>query len=394
MTTYLSTEALSPVMRSLSGDQRRNRICALLRQRGPMTRAELSRATGIAKSSMSLLIDQLALLDLVNVREATPANRSRSVRGRPGELVELNSSSGAAIGIEFGFRHIRGVIGDVSHEILAEREIAMDSDYESRKGLAAAREIVTDLLHATRITPSRILGIGVSLQTPIDQRRLAKFPNRLRNRWEGIDISKELSEATGFEVLVENDANLAAYAELLWGAQVGNFVYIKLQSGVGGAVVVNHQVVTGRHGAAGEIGHLVLDPNGPICHCGQRGCLDAYASIPAMLSTASLAFGYEMDLRKFSALLQQGDTLCTRIVRDAAVKIGQAAAMVCALLNPDAIILGGTLLTLNPGIIGDITESLQSFTLPTSSDVQVLGAELGRHSAALGGVALVLGQIK
>jgi predicted NBD/HSP70 family sugar kinase len=360
MTIYLSTEALSPVMRSLSGDQRRNRICALLRQRGPMTRAELSRATGIAKSSMSLLIDQLAQSDIVKVREATPANRSRSVRGRPGELVELNSSSGAAIGIEFGFRHVRGVIGDVSHEILAEREIALDFEYEPRRGLSAACEIVTDLLHASRITPSRILGIGASLQTPIDHRQLVNFPSRLHNRWQGIDVSKELSEATGFEVLVENDANLAAYAELLWGAQLGDFVYFKLQSGIGGAVVVNHQVVTGRHGATGEIGHLILDPNGPICHCGQRGCLDAYASIPAMLSTASLAFGYEMTLRKFSVLIEEGDTLCTRIVRDAAVKIGQAVAMICVVLNPEAIILGGTLLTLSPGIIGDITESMQS----------------------------------
>ncbi len=343
---------------------------------------------------MSLLVDQLVASGEVTVRLATPANRSRKVRGRPGELVELNASSGAAIGLEFGHEHVRGVIGDISHDILAEREVHVGANYDVRSALAVARELVTDLLHASRVTPSRILGIGVSLPLSVEDARVSAFPSRIQSRWKEVDVVAELSESTGFEVVIENDANLAAYSELLWGSQIGNFLYVKLHSGVGGAIVVDYRVVAGRHGGAGEIGHLSLDPNGAICQCGHRGCLDAYAGISSMLAEASRAFGYEISFRVFLGLVDDGDPVCTRILGDAALRIGQAIAMICTILNPDAVVLGGALTWAHSPMLGAIVAAFQRFAVPTTTDVRILHADFGKYSSAMGAVALVLGQVR
>lgn len=394
MNTYLSADALSPMMRALTGDARRTRISSLLRQRGPMTRAELSRATGIAKSSMSLLVDQLVASGEVSIRVATPTNRSRTVRGRPGELVELNASSGAAIGLEFGYGHVRGIIGDISHDMLAKQEVAIGTTLDARETFEIAQRVVTELLHASRITPSRVLGIGVSVPLAVEDARAAAFPSRAQLRWKGIDIAAELSVLTGFQVLVENDANLAAYAELLWGAQKENFIYIRLQAGVGGAIVVNHRVITGQHGAAGEIGHLPLDPNGPVCQCGRRGCLDAYAGISSMLASASAAFGYEIGFQQFLALVDEGDLVCSRILGDATRHIGQAMGMLCNVLNPGAVILGGSLFAARQDLLSEVAEAFQSFAVETSTDLQILPGDFGHYSSAMGAVALALGQVR
>ncbi len=343
---------------------------------------------------MSLLVDQLVASGEVTVRLATPTNRSRKVRGRPGELVELNASSGAAIGIEFGHNHVRGVIGDISHEILAEREVSVGANYEVRDVLTVAREVVTELLHASRITPSRILGVGVSVPLSVEDAKISAFPSRVQLRWKDIDLVSELSELTGFDVAIENDANLAAYSELLWGSQIGNFLYVKLHSGVGGAIVVDYHVVTGRHGGAGEIGHLSLDPNGAICQCGRRGCVDAYAGISSMLADASRAFGYEIGFRAFLELVNEGDRVCTRILDDAALRIGQAIAMICSILNPDAVVLGGALTWAYSPMVGQIVSAFQRFAVPTSADVRILHADFGKYSSAMGAVALVLGQVR
>jgi predicted NBD/HSP70 family sugar kinase len=391
----LGADTLSPTgINLLFGDHRRLRILALLRQRGPMTRAELSRATRIAKSSISILVNQLELDRTVQIIRATPSNRSKTVRGRPGELVEINPSSGAAIGMEFGFDRIRAVIGDVSHEILAEREIPIEPNYKPSDALKVAQEIITQLLAVTRITPSRIIGIGLGIPSPIYRPEVEGQDEFLSPQWENIDIAYELSLLTGFSTTVENSANLAAYAELLWGAGNGieDFIYFKADNSVGGAIVINHQVITGVRGGVGEFGHLILDPNGPVCRCGQRGCLDTYASVPAMLTSATIALGYEVDFAHFLTLISKEDPASIRIITDAAEKIGQAVAALCRVMNPDAVILSGESFSFSPESFRLISETFHSWALSLNSHVKLLVGSLGSQASALGGVALILGQ--
>lgn len=378
----------------LFGDHRKLRILALLRQRGPMTRAELSRATRIAKSSISILVSQLEAERTVQIIRATPSNRSKSVRGRPGELVEINPSSGAAIGVEFGFDHIRGVIGDVSHEILAKREIPIELNYKPDQALKIAQEIISELLEVTRITPSRIIGVGLAISDPIYLPEGENQDDSLAEVSESEKLKNRVALQTGFSTTIENSANLAAYAELLWGAGAGveDFIYLKIDNLVSGAIVIGRQVITGIRGGVGEFGHLILDPNGPVCKCGQRGCLDTYASIQTMLTSVSIALGYEVDYQHFLGLVGKEDPASIRIVTDAAERIGQALAVVCRVLNPDAVIVSGESILLKPDYFRIISETFRSMSLSLNTHIKLLVGSLENQAAALGGVALILAQ--
>lgn len=359
-----------------------------------MTRAEISRATGIAKSSISLMVEQLATDRSVQILRATSDNRSGSVKGRPGELVEIDPSSGAAIGIELGQNRMRGVIGDLSHEILSEIEVPLVSNYSFDLALKTAQEMVSHLLSVTRITPSRIIGIGVGIAAVIYLP--AELEPQESENETVLDhrFVRELSEITGFTATLENSANLAAYAELLWGNGFGlrDFLYFKADDFIGGAVVISQEVITGSLGGTGEFGHLILDPQGPVCKCGQRGCLDTYASLHAMTSSASLTFGHEVDLPLFKLLVENGDSVALRILHDAAEKVGQAAAVLSRVLNPEQIIFSGELIDLHPDVLLLIVKKFKSHMLPINSHVKLVRGSLGDQATALGGVALILGQ--
>jgi predicted NBD/HSP70 family sugar kinase len=378
----------------LFGDQRKLRILALLRQRGPMTRAEISRATGIAKSSISLMVEQLATDRSVQILRATSDNRSGSVKGRPGELVEIDPSSGAAIGIELGKNKMRGVIGDLSHEILSEIEVPLVSNYSFDLALKTAQEMVSQLLSVTRITPSRIIGIGVGIAAVIYLPAELEAQESEAGTILDHRFVRELSEITGFTATLENSANLAAYAELLWGNGFGlrDFLYFKADDLIGGAVVISQEVITGSLGGTGEFGHLILDPQGPVCKCGQRGCLNTYASLHAMTSSASLTFGHEVDVPLFKQLVDNGDSVALRILYDAAEKLGQAAAVLSRVLNPEQIIFSGELIDLHPDVLLLIVKKFKSHMLPINSHVKLVRGGLGDQASALGGVALILGQ--
>jgi predicted NBD/HSP70 family sugar kinase len=378
----------------LFGDQRKLRILALLRQRGPMTRAEISRATGIAKSSISVMVEQLAIDHSVQILRATSGNRSGSVKGRPGELVEIDPSSGAAIGIELSKNKMRGVIGDLSHEILSEFEVPLVSNYSFELALKTAQDMVSHLLSITRITPSRIIGIGVGVAAVVYLPAELESQESLTETILDERFVKELSEITGFTTTLENSANLAAYAELLWGNGFGlrDFLYFKADHFIGGAVVISQEVITGSLGGAGEFGHLILDPQGPVCRCGQRGCLDTYSSIQAMTSSASLTFGHEVDLTLFKQLIENGDSVVTRILHDSAEKLGQAASVLARVLNPEQIIFSGDLIDLHPDVMLLITKKFKSHMLPINTHVKLSRGSLGDQASSLGGVALILGQ--
>ena len=359
-----------------------------------MTRAEISRATGIAKSSISVMVEQLAIDHSVQILRATSGNRSGSVKGRPGELVEIDPSSGAAIGIELSKNKMRGVIGDLSHEILSEIEVPLVSNYSFELALKTAQEMVSHLISVTRITPSRIIGIGVGVAAVIYLPAELESQDSLTETILDERFVKELSEITGFTTTLENSANLAAYAELLWGNGFGlrDFLYFKADHFIGGALVISQEVITGSLGGAGEFGHLILDPQGPVCRCGQRGCLDTYSSIQAMTSSASLAFGHEVDLTLFKQLIENGDSVATRILHDAAEKLGQAASVLARVLNPEQIIFSGELIDLHPDVMLLITKRFKSHMLPINNHVKLSRGSLGDQASSLGAVALILGQ--
>jgi predicted NBD/HSP70 family sugar kinase len=372
-------------MRYSANKNIKHQIIILLQQVGPLSRAELARRTGLARSTITFAVGALIQQGIVAETEIKESHG----RGRPSSAVSLAPGAGAAIGIDFGFRHVRGVIADLAHNILAVEELVLGTDYEVHHGIDAAVRIMDRLKDKCRIADANLLGVGVGLPCPTSldgvTTRSAMIPG-----WSGTRVRELLCERISLPTVVENESRLGARGEYVWGAakSVENFVYIKLHSGVGGAICAGGIFITGHNGGAGELGHISLDPAGPVCRCGNRGCLEVYAGIPAVLAQVRAAHP-DITLHKLSTLYQSGDPATVRVMSDTAKRVAQAAAMLCNALNPELVLIGGSLAGHDDAFISEIRTEMQPLALELNRNPRVQRGILGRNASALGGVARV-----
>jgi predicted NBD/HSP70 family sugar kinase len=210
--------------------------------------------------------------------------------------------------------------------------------------------------------------------------------------WTGTKVTEKLASLLPYPIRVANDSKLAAYAENLWGAGQGydSVVYLKLHSGVGGALVLNGQVLSGSRGGAGEFGHMSLDPNGPVCRCGNRGCLEVYAGVPAVIAALSPMLGAEPTVRQIIEGFVDGQPAFRRVLLESALRAGQAAGLLCNAFNPACVVIGGCLAAAGDDYLAEVRRGVLSASLPLSGMVEVKRGTLGNRASALGAVGLVL----
>ncbi len=211
--------------------------------------------------------------------------------------------------------------------------------------------------------------------------------------WVDIRAEDAVSEALGHPVEVENDANLGALGEWMWGAGRGadHMAYVKAATGIGAGFIVAGAPYVGAGGTAGEIGHTVVDPGGPICRCGNRGCLETLAGAPAVLGSLRDVHGDDLTLPDAVAFALHGDAGCARAIADAGTAIGTAVATLCNLFNPQRVVVGGDLGAAGELLLGPLRESLARGAIRSAADdVEVVQGELGERAEVLGAVALVL----
>lgn len=375
-----------------------SRTVAALREHGPLTRAGLARRTGLPKSTVSGVV--AALVAAGTLREtgaATPVppagGRADRGRGRPGTLLALDPARGEVVGVEYGASHVRARVVDAGHGRGPGAERRLPLAYGAADALGATLDLVREL--AGRPGAAPLAGVGLALALGLGPARTPAptGPQGMRQGWEDLDLPAALTDALGVPVLADNDANCAARAELLWGAArpYDDLVLLKLHAGVGGAVVIDRRVRTGRRGGAGEFGHVPVDPRGPLCRCGGRGCLEVYAGVPAVLG-ALAAHGLTTP-RGVLEGAAAGDPACRRALRDAGDATGQVAAWLCNALNPQAIVLTGALAGAGELLAGPVRESVARTALPLNADVDVVVGTLGREAGPLGAAALALAAV-
>ncbi|MEE6283015.1 ROK family transcriptional regulator [Georgenia sp. MJ170] len=373
------------------------RIVDALRAHGPMTRAELTRRTGLSKSTVSGATAALVASGAAHdAGAAVPADGRRGgpARGRPGTLLALDAGRGEVVGVEFGAFHIRARVVDAGHGHGPGAVRRLSPAYDAADALDATVDLVRELTGRPGAAP--LLGVGLALALGLGPAVPAPTgPRGMRQGWEGLDLPTRLAEALGVTVVADNDANCAARAELLWGAARGydDFVLLKLHAGVGGAVVIDRKVQAGRRGGAGEFGHVPVDPRGPLCRCGGRGCLEVYAGVPAVLSALAVGPGGLPTPREVLERAAAGDPACRRALRDAGEATGQVAAWLCNALNPQAIVLTGALSGAGELLAVPVRESVARTALPLNADVDVVVGTLGRDAGPLGAAARVLAPV-
>jgi len=234
-----------------------------------------------------------------------------------------------------------------------------------------------------------VQAIGLGTPGPLDFKRgRIKFAPNIAN-FTDFPIVERLEQATGYKVYMENDANAAALAEHKLGAAQGaeSTLYMTVSTGVGGGFVWGNRVLRGVNGQGGEIGHITMQPGGPLCGCGLDGCLEALATGPAMERMALAAFQREMNTRELFALFQQGDPRASRIVLQAASWVGIALASLVKCYDPEVVVLGGGVaLNAGQGYLDEVLRSYQRYMenwIAPPIRLAQLGSEAGLLGAAL-----------
>jgi predicted NBD/HSP70 family sugar kinase len=368
----------------------RLRVVDALRRAGTASRTDLARMTGISRTTVATLVSDLRARGLIV--ETPDARVEPSGRGRPPVLLRLDAAAGAALGVDFGHRHVRVAVADLSSTVLAECLVELDVDSAPEDALDAAAELAADVVAKAGLDGSRIIGAGVALSAPIDLHEGVLGSTVLPN-WAGVRAGEQLSRRLEIPVELDNDANLGALAEVSFGAGRGlaDVVYVMMSAGVGAGLVLGGRLYHGATGIAGELGHVQVRPEGTVCRCGSRGCLETVASTGALLSLLRPTHGPDLTLPAMLELVADGDLPARRVVNDAGRAVGRALADLCNYLNPAAIVVGGDLSLAGDALLDGVREEIDRYSLPgAAAAVEVRSGILGDRAEVLGALALVI----
>jgi len=369
----------------------RRLVVEALRERGVASRAELARATELSRSTISTIVGDLMEAGLVVERDGQPGGEAHA--GRPGVMVALDSSAGLALAIDFGHRHLRVAVADLSHTVLAERWRELDVDQSASEGLAEAGKFVDEVLAEAKVERSRVIGAVMGLPAPINRLTGTVWDSSILPGWVGIDAAAEASSRLNLPVVVENDANLGALAELTWGAAKGRseVAYLKVASGVGGGLISGGRLSHGVGGTAGEIGHTIVDQDGPVCRCGNHGCLETLASARAVANLLSVSRREQISTRRMLELSAAGDAATLRLIGDAGRALGVAVANLCNIVNPETVVIGGDMALAGDVLLDPVREVVRRNAIPSAAaDTEIVAGVLGERAEMLGALALVM----
>jgi predicted NBD/HSP70 family sugar kinase/biotin operon repressor len=367
-------------------ESNRGRVIDALRWNGAVSRAEISRQTGLSPSTVSSLVGDLQTEGLVV--ERAPDDGDSAV-GRPPVLVALDRSAGTVLGIDFGHDHVRVALADLSYTILGESFAEFEIGSAAGDSLDTAARMVGELIEEAGVERDSVRAASIGLPAPIDSESGLVHSRSILPSWVGLNPVAELEQRLGVRVLLDNDANMGALGESTFGVgrDSGVMVYLRLSAGIGAGLIIDGRVFRGAGGVAGEIGHVLVDPDGPMCRCGNRGCLETVVAPPALCELLRRSHG-AITVPELVALAQEGDAGCRRVIADAGRALGRAVADLCNYMNPDLVVMGGDLSAAGDLVLEPMREAVQRFAIPAAADdVQITAGTLGDRASLLGALA-------
>ena len=362
-----------------------------------ISRAEIARRTGLSRSTVSEIVE-----DLLGTRLVAEVGDGPSEGGRRPVVLQFQDDAYGILGIDMGAAHVAVVLVDLRGQVLAfeHRAHRVRSDPDGTQ--AVMLELADACLRKWKLGTSRLGGIGVAVPSPVDPRDPDHVSEVVMPGWRGHAVGGALRQHFRVPVFVDNDANLGALAERWWGSgrDVDDFAYVKVATGVGAGLIMRKEIYRGANGVAGEIGHLAIDPGGEPCVCGLRGCLATRVGASAIVARAaallpehpgSALAGKEITISAIEDSALAGDALALRVVEEAAEYLGIAISGMLNLLNPGKVIIGGGLSRLGELLLSRLRRTISSRTLATSiAPTEIVTSELGPRTIALGAATLVL----
>ncbi|MBC2864415.1 ROK family transcriptional regulator [Streptomyces mexicanus] len=366
------------------GMRRRNlaRVMHAVSSEGPLSRAAVASRIGLTRAAVSTLVDELIRSGLL--QELGPERPGRV--GRPGSALAVSGRGPAGVGAEVGVDHLAACVVDLRGEVRA-RAVRHGTN-RGRAPEPVARDLtalISQVVAEAERQGLRPAGLAVAVPGLIarDGRTVVRAPNL---DWHDTDLGALLPG--GLPLTVDNEANLGALAELWLGEGTPpDFLHVSAEIGIGAAVVVDGRLLRGTRGFAGELGHVPVEPEGPACPCGGRGCLEQYAGEEAVLRAAGLEAG-EGRVGLLATRAAEGDENVRRALRQAGTALGVALTGAVNLLDPEAVVLGGALAALAPWLLPSLEAELARRTAGPACPVSV--SRLGPEGPLLGAAHAVV----
>jgi predicted NBD/HSP70 family sugar kinase len=364
----------------------RDRILACLEEYPFLSRKELSARTGLSRATVAVVVD--GLLEAGLVTEHAPAVRENQSTGRPPALLTLPQRTRVVAGIDFDHRHVAVA---VAGEVLHLRQEPLDVDHSPTSALDAAARLLAGVLESARLRPSSLDATVIAVPGPVNASSGLLEPGTILPDWQSISVQAEFRARTGIAAQIDNDANLGALGELTYGAARGrrDVIFVKLASGIGAGLIFNGEIYRGGAGGAGELGHVQVRPDGAICRCGNRGCLESVASAAAIIAALQPAHPRALELDDVVRLAMDGDIGARRVFTDAGRTIGRVLADICNVLDPQAVVLGGETGAASQLVSDGVRDSILRHARPSIGEhMEILTSTLGSEATVLGAVAL------
>lgn len=357
-------------------------IIEAIRLNGELTRAELARLTALTPQTVSNIVAELQQADILSCRSP----RKASGRGQPAIPITLNPASAYSIGIHLDHQTLRIVVVDLTGEIHFRRLLLVQKPQPGatlKLIVALLAEIKQQLAGEWR----KVLGIGVVMPGPFGVEGISSLGPTTLHGWENVDVEAHLSAACGLPVTLENDATVAAIGERFHGVarQLNSFVYLYIGTGLGAGIFTDGHIYTGHAHNAGEVGHIVIQPFGRECYCGNHGCLERYVSLQAAYEYC----GLDPMTALPDDLLQVAEDRFDSWIRSVLPPLRQAINMIECIFDAETVIIGGMMpQPLLQKIVRQLAPLHKSVRSRYLDDMRVKMGMTGSDTAALGAAAL------
>jgi predicted NBD/HSP70 family sugar kinase len=387
---YVAGKMAASTPAGLSSPTSAGALLGAIRDGAAVTRADLARHFGLARSTVAQRVDALLAAQLVY-----EAGGSTSTGGRPPTVLNFNHAAGVVLVADLGATHARVAVSDLAGSPLAERTADKDIALGPEAVLGWVSERFAELLEESGHTAADVRGIGIGVPGPVEFASGRPFNPPIMPGWDGYSIPGWFSDSYDAPVLVDNDVNIMARGEhwIHW-RDTEHLLLVKVGTGIGCGIVAGGEIHHGARGAAGDIGHIRATAEDVVCKCGNVGCLEAVAGGQALAQRLAAEGADTANSRDVVRLVQAGDATAMRMVRDAGRSLGEVLAGTVNFFNPEIIVIGGDIAEAQDQLLAGVREGIFSRSLALATrDLRIVPCQLGDRAGVIGAAIMAIDRV-
>lgn len=359
-------------------------LLSLIQKHKKISRSQLAHQTKMSNTSVGKIVKEL-----INDGLVIEVGQTEGEVGRRATLLEINSAGSFIVGVELDKSGIQIAIVTLTGKVIKKRQLEFDLDKDAYEVLDGLSEEISTLINQVGNTVNeKIIAIGVSIPGLITwpEGKVLRVP---QFHWENIDIKGCLESKLDYVVYVDNHVRTVLLAESLYGSMKDfhDSVCIYIGSGVGGAAMLNDEILRGHRNTLGEIGHMTLDPHGAMCDCGRLGCLQTF------VCSSEIEKQVQQPIKNIFAAFNRQEDWAIRIINRARSYLGLAISNVICIYNPEAVLLAGPMIQEFPSMVENVANETDKYVWsPLENSFHLIYPEIGRDSGVIGASALVLNE--